>query len=458
MRSHQKLATRRSSRAAVSFFCRPVSSRLAFWLTISACLMVSSRCLADDEIIEWRGNTMGTTYQVKVASPQTLPEDTGILIDAELRRVNDQMSTYLRGSEISRFNDSDSTDWFSVSEEFATVVQYAQAVAQKTDGAFDITVGPLVDAWNFGPNPQRDQIPDEQTLQLLQQKVGYQHLQVRLDPPALKKDLPGLRIDLSSIAKGHGVDRVVDLLNAGGAANVFVEIGGEIRTTGSKPQGPWMVGVQDPDVSGNHPALAKPLNDRAIATSGDYRNFYLIDGVRYSHTIDPRTAKPVDHELASVSVIADLCMHADAWATAINVLGADRAAQLAESNGLEILTFNRADNGFEILATGAFRDDATRLNERYAESKDISEQTSPSTARSFVAIALVTLVFFSVVIVGMAVGVIFGRKAIGGSCGGLANRENEDGSTSCSLCSNPSDACKELREKMQQNSSSPASL
>ena len=182
----------------------------------------------------FRGRTMGTTYMVKIFGAEDVSDDIRLAIDRELREVNDQMSTYLKSSEITRFNDQSSSDWFDVSPDTATVVDFAQQLAKKTDGAFDITVGPLVNAWGFGPGGRTEVRPNDEQLQQLRHWIGYEKLAVRLDPPALRKTVADLRIDLSAIAKGHAVDRVVALLTAAGATNVFVEIGGEVRTSGDK--------------------------------------------------------------------------------------------------------------------------------------------------------------------------------------------------------------------------------
>ncbi len=221
-------------------------------------------------------------------------------VDALLRGINDRMSTYLESSELSRFNVSKSTDWFEVSPETASVVAFSQTVAEKTSGAFDVTVGPLVNAWSFGPDPRTQTVPDEDQLKGLRDSVGYEKLSVRMEPPALRKSIPELQVDLSAVAKGYAVDRVVQLLNEAGAENVFVEIGGEVRTSGNKAGQWWKVGIQVPDVDQEAVMIAHSLNtgagnDQSMATSGDYRNFFEVDGVRYSHTIDPRSGRPIDH-------------------------------------------------------------------------------------------------------------------------------------------------------------------
>ena len=387
---------------------------------------------------------MGTTYTVKVFSEEEddlNADDLRLEVDAELRRVNDEMSTYLTSSQISRFNDSGSTDWFPVSESFAKVVSFAQQVAKDTDGAFDITVGPLVNAWNFGPEPRTDSIPTDTKIGELKTNVGYGKLSVRLDPPAVKKSIPGLKIDLSAIAKGHGVDRVVGKLSELGFVSMFVEIGGEVRTVGMKGGQAWKVGIQVPDAAANEFDIAYELTDQSMATSGDYRNFIEVDGKRYSHTIDPRTGRPVNHNLASVSVVSDLCMHADAWATALNVLGEEEGVSIASAQKLSALLVSRGEDGFWRIGTGDF--------DRYSKSASDDLKTA-ATGNQPWAVLAITFVAFAVLLFAMAVGVIFSGKKISGSCGGIASMESEDGSTSCSLCSNPADACKELRELMQE--------
>ncbi len=402
----------------------------------------------DNSIIELRGQTMGTTYMVKVFDPPSdLEETITEAVDAELRRVNDQMSTYLKSSEISRFNKSDSTDWFDVSPETASVVEYALEVSGKTDGAFDPTVGPLVNLWSFGPEKRNQTVPSDSEIETTRKQIGFQNLEVRKDPPAIRKSIAEIQIDLSAIAKGHGVDRVIDLLSERGAKNVFVEIGGEVRVLGDKAGAPWMVGIQRPDSELNALLVRRPLREAAMATSGDYRNRFEIDGQLFSHTIDPRTGRPVTHDLASVTVIARNCMQADAWATAINVLGPDAGLQAAKDNGLDALLVSRIGDSFTLAGTGSLESVPVA-----SETSGTAKQEPSSVASRVIPMLALTLVVFTVVAASMAVGVIFGRKPISGSCGGLAGTTNDNGTTRCSVCSNPVDGCKELRDRMQKQS------
>lgn len=308
------------------------------------------------EILQVTGQTMGTYYAVTIANPPSgFPEDWPDSVDAELRRVNDQMSTYLKSSELSRFNASESTDWFEVSPETAMVVAAAQAISEASDGAFDVTVGPLVNIWNFGPTKRTKTPPTEQEIADAQALVGYKNLDVRLEPPALKKSIPGLHVDLSAIAKGHGVDRIVNLLADMGCENVFVDIGGEDRAIGRRGDRAWRVAIEDPNDEERVYRLAYELNDSAIATSGDYRNFFEFEGQRYSHTIDPRTGRPVTNQVASVSVFADDCMTADGLATAITVLGAESGIKIVDQLGFAVRVVTRDDDGvFTATTSKAF--------------------------------------------------------------------------------------------------------
>lgn len=431
----------------MSFHSRVVTGTLPR-LTVAPLLLlaIASSSLAEENMLTFGGETMGTKYSVKVFDPPTFENDVRIIIDGVLRRVNDQMSTYLKSSEVSKFNQSESTDWFDVSAETAEVVNFAQEVSAKTDGAFDITVGPLVNAWSFGPDPRTRTVPSNERLEELRQSLGYKNLSVRISPPALKKSVPALQIDLSAIAKGHGVDRVVEKLNEMGAENVFVEIGGEVRTSGDKAGTWWKVGIQRPDAQADEVLIAHSLstgagNDGSMATSGDYRNFFQVDGVRYSHTIDPRTAAPIEHALASASVVTDSCMAADAWATAINVLGPEAGLALAKSEKLDAFLISRDGDDFVMAGTGTLAQYATA-------SEAVGVVAEAPEGNNRLATLAITFVAFAGLLFIMAIGVMFGRRSIGGSCGGLANAQGEDGEVSCSLCSNPASACKELRERM----------
>ncbi len=312
------------------------------------------------EIYKLTGRTMGTEFKVVVVSDvdQSKVELLQNKIAQRLVEINKRMSTYDPESELSRFNQSESADWFAVSKETAEVVAYALAIAEKTDGAYDPTVGPLVNLWGFGPNKKTPSIPSPTTVTEAKAKVGYGQIDTRTDPPALLKQNKEIYLDLSSVAKGHGVDAIADLLDEQGFKSYMVEIGGEVRTRGTKPNDdPWRIGIENPDSSSRIASKVLELSeDESIATSGDYRNFFEVDGVKYSHTIDPKSGQPVQHDLATVTVAAELCRDADALATALLVLGPVEGYDWAVEQNVAAYFVRRTDAGPEIITTPAWDD------------------------------------------------------------------------------------------------------
>ncbi len=227
--------------------------------------------------------------------------------------------------------------------------------ARHVDGVFDVTVGPLVNLWGFGPQRGLDRIPEPQALAAARERVDYRLLALRDDPPALRKARPDLTIDLSAIAKGYGVDEIAGLLESVEVTDYLVDIGGELRARGVNDQGEvWRIGIEQPRADGRQVERIIGLRDTAMATSGDYRNFFEIDGRRYSHIIDPRTGWPVAHRLASVSVLHPSAMTADGWATGLLALGPESALALADREQLAVLLIVISDDGFETRATAAF--------------------------------------------------------------------------------------------------------
>ena len=290
----------------------------------------------------FRGKTMGTTYNVKFTGAfdrQQQVERIKERVESILLDIDLKMSTYRKDSEVSRFNSFRKSGLpFGVSRETALVVQKALDIGRASGGAFDVTVAPLVNLWGFGPEKTKrlhrlQRFPPlQKDIDRILRRVGQQHLSVDLRKNALIKKNPGLAIDLSAIAKGYAVDRLAQYLQSQDILHYLVEVGGELRALGHKEgpgQRPWVVAIESPFPS-TSPRKALSLNNQAMATSGNYRNYYETqDGKSYSHTLNPKTGWPVTHNLASVSVIADECMEADAWATAFMVLGARRALPLA---------------------------------------------------------------------------------------------------------------------------------
>ena len=321
---------------------------------VSILMVVLAGC--DEPFMAISGSTMGTTFQVKIARDEGAL-DARVLareIDARLDEVNRQMSTYRKDSEISRFNRSRSTNWVRVSPDFARVLRVAHQISTWSDGAFDVTVGPLVNLWGFGPNAIPARVPSPDSIAARKARVGYEKVRVDRSASAIKKEVGGVYCDLSAIGKGFGVDRVASYLDSLGVEGYFIEIGGELRTKGRNHLGQrWRVGIASPAEPG---ALQKVLvlENMSLATSGDYHNYFERDGVRYSHTLDPRTGRPITHGLASVSVVHPSCLYADGLATAINVMGPERGFAVAEARGLAAFMIVRREEGFVEKMTSEF--------------------------------------------------------------------------------------------------------
>lgn len=305
------------------------------------------------------GQTMGTSYSVKYLPSSTTPGITHVseLIDSVLDSVNAQMSTYRDDSEVTQFNQHSSTEWFPVSKETAEVVKLSLHIYEITDRCFDVTVGPLVDLWGFGPPNGSPSIPSQEEINAILRRVGSDKLEVRLDPPALRKTIPDLRVDLSAIAKGHGVDRIADALDELAIEHYFVEIGGEIRTKGQGIHGqPWKVGIEKPDPEKRQVMKVVGLSDRSMATSGDYRNFRSLENELFSHFIDPKSGWPVKTEVAAVTVLASDCATADALATGLMSAGLEKAQKLAAENSWPALFVVRVLDGLDSIETAKFQE------------------------------------------------------------------------------------------------------
>ena len=269
--------------------------------------------------------------------------------------MDGRLSTYRADSELSRFNRSRKTDWIPASEEFVKVLREALSISDRSGGAFDVTVGPLVNLWGFGPERRRGLVPSQEEIEARKKLVGYRKLHVRTSPSSVKKDIPELYCDLSAIAKGYAVDKAAEYLEGEGFEDYMVEVGGEVRAKGRNQNGdPWRIGVQRPDTAGSLEKIVS-ISDAGVATSGDYLNYFEVDGVRYSHTIDPRTGRPITHSLASVTVIHPSCMTADGMATAINVLGPDEGYAFAVREKLAVLMIVRGKDSFVEKMTPSFR-------------------------------------------------------------------------------------------------------
>lgn len=313
------------------------------------------------ETYVFEGPTMGTSYAVKlvpgIALDSAAQKALQQLIEIELERVDAKMSTYREDSELSHFNAYEGADPFAVSVETWTVMQAALEIGRLTAGAFDITIGPLVNAWGFGPGTEvRPRLPDHQIAELLA-RTGLDKLALDEATRTLRKLESSLFCDLSGIAKGYAVDAVATALKAAGWSRFLVDIGGEVHASGHNGEDQaWRLGIERP-----HFDLAReahwivPLADLALATSGDYRNYRELEGQRFSHIIDPRDGRPIRHSLASVSVVHESCMMADALATGLMVMGPEEGFELAVRESLAVYFLVREEDGsYRQKATPAF--------------------------------------------------------------------------------------------------------
>ena len=310
--------------------------------------------------IEFSGPTMGARFTVKVVTgAEGLADETalGRLILADLERINALMSTWDPASELSRFNSSDSLDPFPVSPETFEVFEWASRLEALTGGAIDVTVGPLLDAWGFGPGGVRDGAPSDEQIARLLEGTGFRHLELDHAARTVRKRRVGIVCEFSALAPGYAADRLATLLDARGLTDFLVDVGGEFRVRGRNDAGmPWQIAVERPTESGRFIERMIPISDGAIATSGDYRNYHEVDGERVTHILDPRTGRPIRHRLASVTVVDSLAVRADALSTALMVLGPEEGFALAESLDLPALFIVRADggDGFEGRGTPRF--------------------------------------------------------------------------------------------------------
>jgi thiamine biosynthesis lipoprotein len=302
------------------------------------------------------GEAMGTTWSVRLCNPDFRPlEEARQAVEDALALVVRQMSHWEAESDLSRFNRSEAGSWHVLEHEFFTVLRCALDWAQASGGAWDPTVGPLVDLWGFGPRgPQvpAGQVPDAQALARVRECVGYQR--IALDGEGRRALQPGgVQVDFSGIAKGYSVDLVAERLQAMGHTDFLVEVGGELRACGQRSPGqPWRVAVAS--LAGQASPVPLGLRDMAIATSGDHWHAFEQGGRRYSHTLDPRSGEPVAHGLTSVTVLHAECMQADALATVLTVLGPREGLDFAQARGIAALLCERGPQGPAVAMTPAF--------------------------------------------------------------------------------------------------------
>ncbi len=306
------------------------------------------------------GKIMGTGYSVLLGQglSESDPKHKPLAqeIHAVLQDVDTHMSTWRADSELSLFNDSKDGDWQAMTPATTHVIAHALDISAASKGAFDVTVGPLVDLWGFGAQAIDDHHPPSTPeINEMLRRVGYDQILIRTTPQAIRKTSSDVYIDLSAIAKGYAVDRVAALLNDYNIGNYLVEIGGELRARGLNSRGvQWTIAIERP--AGNQRSAQRliSLGDLAVATSGNYRNYFEYAGQQYSHLIDPRSGSPVRHSLASVTVINDSATYADALATALLVLGPKAGFELAKQEGLAVLFIIQNQQGFIERSTSSF--------------------------------------------------------------------------------------------------------
>ena len=330
---------------------------LALLLTVSACLFGK-----EPDVLRLSGETMGTTFNITAIGDDLDEAALGQAVQETLAQVNAKMSNWDPNSEVSTFSASGSTDPMQVSDEFAFVIEAANEVHEKSGGTFDVTLGPLIELWGFGPRKPEDPIPADDEIATALGQVGQARL-LDLDRGAgtLAKSEAGVGINLSAIAKGYGIDAVAAQLREAGIENYMVEIGGDLVTMGENDKGEsWRIGIEKPETGAQSIQLIVPLDNLGMATSGDYKNFFEQDGVRYSHIIDPTTGRPITHRTTSVTVLAENAMMADAWATAMLALGQEKGLELAEKHKLAVFFISRdvtgGEDAFITVHSTAFKD------------------------------------------------------------------------------------------------------
>ena len=291
-----------------------------------------------------RGETMGTTYSIKI---RTEKEDNMLhsRIKKELENINAQMSVFDKNSEINAINNAEAGKWIELSPEMSVLLNDSYKIYKKSGGAFDPTIGKLADLWGFGVN-KTERIPSQEEIDEVLAYSGFDKIKFSNDYAKLKKEYPQTYMNVSAVAKGYGVDRIADFLKSEGYKNFLVEIGGEIYASGTrnKKGEKWHIGVMNPQDNSQNAAVVE-LSDSAVATSGDYFNYFYSDNVRYSHTISIQDGKPVRSNLTSVTVFADTCTFADAYATAFMVMGEKKGPEFADKNNMKVIFFVKNEDG-----------------------------------------------------------------------------------------------------------------
>nr|WP_154324711.1 FAD:protein FMN transferase ApbE [Pantoea sp. 201603H] len=336
-----------------------------------ACLMLASCDEKNNNVGEplvLEGKTMGTYWRVSLASvdhARALALRT--LIQQQLDADDGELSTWKNNSALSRFNQYRGDRPQPISENMADIITQALRIGKETHGAMDITVGPLVNLWGFGPDKQPNKIPRQADIDAARSLTGLQHLKViqRAEGQWLQKDLPALYLDLSTVGEGFATDHLARLMEQEGINNYLVSVGGAVLTRGKNAQNkPWRVAIQKPTDKENAVEEIVDLQGHGISTSGSYRNYYELEGKRLSHVIDPRTGRPIEHKLVSATVIATTALEADGWDTGLMVLGTEKAMQLARQQKLAVYLITRQGDSFSHWMSPQFEAFILKRSER----------------------------------------------------------------------------------------------
>lgn len=330
-------------------------SAAVFKPVIAAALAAAlTGCLFSEPLESFGGPTMGSTYTVKYVRPSGAPKpgEMQVEVEAFLKELDGQMSTYRDDSAIERFNQAPAGTCQQMPEPVLKLVRYGKELSQASDGAFDLTLEPLLNLWGFGPKGQGERVPSSEALAEARQRVGHQHL--RIEGQQLCKDA-AVEVDFNAIAAGHAVDSIAELLESKGVRSYMVEATGELKAAGSKPDGsPWRIALEEPRDDQRVAQRIIELDGYGVSTSGDYRNYFEENGQRYSHTLDPSSGAPINHRLAAVTVIAPSALHADGLSTVLLVLGPERGYAYAERERIAAFFITREGEGLSTRSTPAF--------------------------------------------------------------------------------------------------------
>lgn len=311
-------------------------------------------CLFSDTLETFGGPTMGSTYTVKYVRSTGVPQPHELQFEVEafLAELDGQMSTYRKDSDIERFNDAPAGTCQAMPEPVLMLVRYGKELSQISDGAFDLTLEPLLNLWGFGPKGQGERVPNAEALAEVRQRVGHQHL--RIEGTQLCKDA-AVEVDFNAIAAGYAVDSIGELLHRKGVRSYMVEATGELKAVGRKPDGsPWRIALEEPRDDQRVAQRIIELDGYGVSTSGDYRNYFEENGQRYSHTLDPSSGAPINHRLAAVTAIVPSALHADGLSTVLLVLGPERGYAFAEREQIAAFFITREEDGFSTRSTPAF--------------------------------------------------------------------------------------------------------